>query len=519
MNTLFLVLILIIVWILLLNFLSPYINKTKHFQVYVGAFLLWKSTKNRGIMDKVKGNNQRMIFSKASVVIVFLFFFLAMAVIIYGAFIGLTVKTTRSVAPAELLGLPGINPIIPIGFGLIAFAVSIMIHELFHGITARKHGIKVTSVGVMFFIIPVGAFVEPDESEINKADPVIKRRIIAAGPAINVVIALLAFFILVGAMAPALHQKEAGAYVYSVVPNSIYSEKGIAGLELISMGSYSGNSVINLPYNSTLVPGTLVNATFFDGSSTISKIIPAGVTIYGTIAGYPAANSNLTSGSIITSVDNKTVYNLNSLSGIFDNITPGKSVYISTVLFNANGSTTYMNTSVGTVSEYSYYEATDPAAATSSMKNVAFVGVELIYSGMGLGSLSGLKQVISGSLTYQVPWYGFLETLSLPFSGLSPVPAPLAHLYSTPFSATVFFALFNMLYWLFWVNILLAITNALPLAITDGHQFFRESLTILSRRDRFAFLRNKKTFSAIVIGMNLIVISLLVIEFLSITIK
>ncbi|MCL5787737.1 MAG: peptidase, partial [Candidatus Thermoplasmatota archaeon] len=122
MNSLYLVLILIVLWVLGLNILSPYINKTKHFQVYVGALLLWKSTKNRGVMDRVKGKSQKIIFSKISVAIVFIFFILAMAVMVYGAFLGLTVKSTRSLSPAELLGLPGINPIIPIGYGIIAFA-------------------------------------------------------------------------------------------------------------------------------------------------------------------------------------------------------------------------------------------------------------------------------------------------------------------------------------------------------------------------------------------------------------
>lgn len=519
MNSLYLVLILIILWIMGLNVLSPYINKTKHFQVYVGALLLWKSTKNRGVMDRVSGKSQKIIFSKIAVVIVFIFFILAMAVMIYGAFLGLTVKSTRSLSPAELLGLPGINPIIPIGYGIIAFAVSIMIHELFHGITARKHGIKVTSVGVMFFIVPLGAFVEPDESEINKADPVIKRRIIAAGPAINVVMALLALFILVGAMAPAMHQKQPGAYIYSVEPNSIYSNNSLAGMELISIGNYSGNSIVNLPYNSSLIPGKLYNGTFFDGTSFKNITIPAGVTIYGLISGYPAAASHLETGSIITSVNNKTVYNLTTLSNIFQNVTPGKSVYISTVYYHNNESKTYENTTVGTVSEYQYYESVDPSAATSSMKNVAFVGIEIIYSGMSLDSLNSLKQVISGSLTYQVPWYGFLETLSLPFSGLTPVPTYLAHMYTTPFSESIFFIFFNMLYWLFWVNILLAITNALPLVITDGHQFFRESLTILSRRKKFAFLRNKKVFDNIIIGINIVVLMLFLLEFLSVSIS
>ncbi|MHB8360821.1 MAG: site-2 protease family protein, partial [Thermoplasmataceae archaeon] len=299
-------------------------------------------------------------------------------------------------------------------------------------------------------------------------------------------------------------------------PNSIYSSIGITGMELTSIGNYSGNSLVNLPYNSFLAPGSIQNASFFDGSSTVVKSIPVGVTIYGTISGYPAASSNLQPSSIITAVDNKTVYNLNSLTGTFQNVTPGKNVYISTVLYRATGSPIYNNTTVGTVSEYSYYNSVDPSAATSSMKNVAFVGIEIIYSGMSLNSLSALKNLVSGSLTYQIPWYGFLETLSLPFSGLSPIPASLAHMYSTPFSGTVFYALFNMLYWLFWVNILLAITNALPIVITDGHQFFRESLTILSRRKRFAFLKEKKIFDAIIFGINLLVLLLFIIEFLAI---
>ncbi len=289
-------------------------------------------------------------------------------------------------------------------------------------------------------------------------------------------------------------------------------------MELTSFGNYSGNSIVNLPYNSSLIPGKLYSGTFFDGTSFKNVTIPAGVTIYGLISGYPAASSNLRAGSIIISVDNKTVYNLITLSDIFQNVTPGKNVYVSTVYYHNNDSKTYDNTTVGTVSEYQYYESADPSAATASMKKVAFVGIEIIYSGMSLDSLSSLKQVVSGSLTYQVPWYGFLETLSLPFSGLTPVPATLAHMYTTPFSESVFFIFFNMLYWLFWVNILLAITNALPLVITDGHQFFRESLTILSRRDRFAFLRNKKVFDNIIIGINLIVLMLFLIEFLSISI-
>ena len=439
--------------------------------------------------------------------------------VIHSAYISLTSGVTRSLPASELLGLPGINPIIPIGYGLVAFVVSVVVHELFHGITARSNGIKVNSVGIMFFIIPMGAFVEPDDAEINKSDPVIKRRIVAAGPAINVVMAAIAFIILVGAMAPAMHVDKPGAYVYSVVPNSIYSDNNTLGKELVSLGSCSGNSLVNLPSDSRFTPGTLVNATFYNGNSLSYRQIPVGVVVYSTISGYPAASTQIQPSSIILTVNNETVYNTTGLASILSNIAPGSNISICTVYYQNASSHSKLLSNITTVSEYSYYEATDPSSATNAMKNMSFIGVEIVYSGMTLVSPSALKALISGSTAYQVPWYGFLQTISLPFSGLSPVPASLAHIYTTPIQNGLFFEIFNMLYWLFWVNIILAITNALPIVITDGHQFFRESLTILSRKDRFSFLRDKKTFDMILIGVNMLVLILFILEFVAIRIS
>lgn len=83
---------------------------------------------------------------------------------------------------------------------IIAIFVLAIIHEFAHGIVARAHGIPVKSSGFAFFavlapIIPA-AFVEPDEKKISKAKDTVQYSIFAAGPMINIFVALLLLFAL-----------------------------------------------------------------------------------------------------------------------------------------------------------------------------------------------------------------------------------------------------------------------------------------------------------------------------------
>lgn len=90
--------------------------------------------------------------------------------------------------------IPGIGYI---GFShwiVIIFLLAI-IHEFAHGIVAESHGVKVKSSGFVFFgllapLIP-GAFVEPDDKKISKQKDAVQYSIFAAGPVINILIAIL----------------------------------------------------------------------------------------------------------------------------------------------------------------------------------------------------------------------------------------------------------------------------------------------------------------------------------------
>ncbi len=100
--------------------------------------------------------------------------------------------------------LPGVN--LPLFEGIIALVVIMLVHEGAHAVLARIGKIPVASSGVVLFgIIPIGAFVEPDEEKLAKADEVRQSRVLVAGCTANLM-ASIVFFILFAALALAMIQ-------------------------------------------------------------------------------------------------------------------------------------------------------------------------------------------------------------------------------------------------------------------------------------------------------------------------
>ncbi len=103
----------------------------------------------------------------ALVVMVAMFGFLLLAAI---AALGSPAVDRRSTA-RNVLVIPGVNDFLPLSatpgivFGLL---VGLVVHEGGHGLLCRVEDIDIESMGVvMLAIIPIGAFVEPDQ-ESNK---------------------------------------------------------------------------------------------------------------------------------------------------------------------------------------------------------------------------------------------------------------------------------------------------------------------------------------------------------------
>jgi len=78
---------------------------------------------------------------------------------------------------------------------IVAIFVLAIVHEFAHGIVAKAHGLQIKSSGFAFFsilapIIPA-AFVEPDEKKLDKKEDIVKYSVFAAGPIVNILLAVL----------------------------------------------------------------------------------------------------------------------------------------------------------------------------------------------------------------------------------------------------------------------------------------------------------------------------------------
>ncbi len=104
--------------------------------------------------------------------------------------------------PENFLVIPGVNDFLPLSvapeiiFGLL---VGLVVHEGGHGILCRVEGIEIESMGVFLLtIIPLGAFVEPDEESERFASRGGRTRMFAAGVTNNFAITIIAFVLLFG---------------------------------------------------------------------------------------------------------------------------------------------------------------------------------------------------------------------------------------------------------------------------------------------------------------------------------
>ncbi len=98
----------------------------------------------------------------------------------------------------NVLAIPGVNDFIPLTFAvLIGLIVTMVVHEFGHAILCRIEGIRVKSIGLLIPVIPIGAFVEPDEEDQEKTKGLAKMRMFGAGITNNIVLGIGCFCLLV----------------------------------------------------------------------------------------------------------------------------------------------------------------------------------------------------------------------------------------------------------------------------------------------------------------------------------
>jgi membrane-associated protease RseP (regulator of RpoE activity) len=160
-----------------------------------GPILMRRTQRLRGFIDSVANRIPRFWRWSMNVGLPVAVFFMGLMLILI-----IVSLETLIQAPSVAILLPGVDipgsPIfVPLGYGIIALMTVIVVHEFGHGIISRVEGVRIKSIGVLLLAVLPGAFVEPDEEDIEKSKRISKLRIYAAGSIFNLALAAVSLII------------------------------------------------------------------------------------------------------------------------------------------------------------------------------------------------------------------------------------------------------------------------------------------------------------------------------------
>ena len=149
--------------------------------------------------DWIAGTNAARIYARFNRYLMPLITVLAIVLVIGGLMTIISSEPAREVSrdlgPRSIFLIPGLNPFLPWHYALISLIITIVIHEAGHGIVARVYNVKLESTGiVLFFIVPIGAFVNIERNELEKTPLKHKSAILTAGPLTNMILAGVSLF-------------------------------------------------------------------------------------------------------------------------------------------------------------------------------------------------------------------------------------------------------------------------------------------------------------------------------------
>ncbi|MGI0148930.1 MAG: site-2 protease family protein, partial [Thermoplasmata archaeon] len=238
-----------------------------------GPFLMWKTVRGRKMIDRLaRPARFWRFFGDLSIAMV--------AITMMGTTLLLIWEATlvRSPAllgnppsPELLLGLPGINPIIPLGYGIFGLSVAIILHEFSHGILSRVARIRIRSLGIIFLIFPIGAFVEPEEEEMRALPRRERARLYAVGPATNIFLAILFAVLFSSVMMAAVTPVRDGVGIVGFTADG--SPAQAAGIQPYTVITRVNNAEVRSYADfrnamSLFVPGQNISVTTFDPATT-----------------------------------------------------------------------------------------------------------------------------------------------------------------------------------------------------------------------------------------------------------
>lgn len=366
-------------------------------------------------------------------------------------------KPSPVTSPRNVLLIPGLNEFIPFIWGLIGLIVTLIVHEFSHAILSRVEDVRVKSLGVVFALIPIGGFAEPDEKELLGKGRKSRMMIYSAGITANFLIALLSFsifFSLLGFLKP--HVIVLKSF------NGVFYE-GDAILKLNGFDVEDARDVLNAVDDRVEVVvrrgnGEIVSFEIYKPEM--------GVYILNILNGTPAESVGMRGNSVIVSINE------------FE--TPNTEVFRDVMMRTKPNEVVRLKVLEG--GEIKTYEV-----KLSEKDGHGFLGV-LIGGDYFDGAVIGYSKNIIESLT-NIPrgFHGLFYLTAMPFyfrsfDGITNYFTPRGIFEGL--GETIFYLL-NTFYWIAWLNFYIGLFNCLPAIPLDGGRYLNDLLGYFMN-ERFA---------------------------------
>jgi len=222
--------------------------------------------------------------------------------------------------PRNALVIPGVSDFMPLSVApeiVAGLFVGMVVHEFGHGLMCYVEDIDVDSMGaVVLAVLPIGAFVQPDEESQRRADRGSQARMFAAGVTNNFLVVVVAFALLFGPVAGAVGVAS-GGLVGDVHGDSAAAAAGIgAGDRVTAVGGVPVAN--NTEFQRALddAENRAVEVTLASGETVR---VDRHLLVTGVAADSPLAT--LGTGSVLASVNGTEVYTQHGLEAAVENRT------------------------------------------------------------------------------------------------------------------------------------------------------------------------------------------------------
>ncbi|MGD9963038.1 MAG: site-2 protease family protein, partial [Thermoplasmata archaeon] len=505
MNGYLIALAIVSAWILGVYYLRKKKWFERHDMSLMGPMVMWRTRKGREFIDRVASAKRVWSFyGKMSLWICAGAMMTIMLLLLWEATI--VPQIEKAPSPELILGIPGLNPVIPLWYGILGLVVAIVVHEFAHGIMTRMGEMKVLSLGLLFFVFPVGAFVEPDEAAIQKTTRTKRAKVFAAGPASNLILAVIVLGIFSGVMMASVEPAHEGALATGVVEGSpaYYSDISQTCV-IVSIGGYAVESPDDVDALSGIDPGDQVTVDYyFGGDLGTAEGVVYGMVISYAVEGYAAHDGGFETGMVLASLNGTTIRNMGDLRDAMDLTVAGQAVDVSVLSYNetlGGFATDEGITSLSLSNKYDFYSEFYPDENDESFQGDGYLGAGFLPLGLNLREADHYSSMLANPFedddTLDEFSRSWLTLIALPFLDLAPIRSPVTDLYEPSGGMAwmpdgAFWVLTNSLYWIFWLNLMIGLTNVLPAVPLDGGYLFRDMFDYIVSKVRPAYKEDQR---------------------------